>query len=425
MITLIGLGVNSGDISYNALLEIKRCNNVYLRTENTLSKCVLDSENISYKTFDHLFVSSKNFDTLNKKIVSSLLRESQDVCYLVDGAVDEDEVCKKIISKRKNVKIFNGVSRAGHYLSKLGLGGTYTSISAHNMQELTSSIIFPLVIFDIDNVLLCGQLKFILSDLVGENTICYLFNGGKVKKLPLYEIDRQKTFDYSTSLVIPKRELVDKERYNLDDLMEILRILRGENGCPWDKVQTKESILKNLIEECYELVDAIKLDDEDKMLEEIGDNFMQCSFHSLFAEERNAFTLSDIFTGVCTKLISRHTHIFGADSATSGEDALNVWEKNKEVEKNITSVTQNLKDVPSVFPALMRAQKVYKRAYKGLKLTDSKEDILKEISNEKEVGDLLFSLCKLAFITGVDAEECLTNVTENFISEIAKKDNLA
>ena len=153
--------------------------------------------------------------------------------------------------------------------------------------------------------------------------------------------------------------------------MEILRILRGENGCPWDRVQTKESILKNLIEECYELVDAIKLDDE-----EIGDNFMQCSFHSLFAEERNAFTLSDIFTGVCTKLITRHTHIFGADKANNDEDALNVWEKNKEVEKNITSVTQNLKDVPTVFPALMRAQKVYKRAYKGLKLKDSKEDIL-------------------------------------------------
>ena len=120
MINLIGLGVKAGDLSYNALQKLKSCNMVFVRTAQVESVKTLEQENINYISFDNLYLTSKNFDTLNKKIYSELTRASkeQDICFCVDGDVLEDRVCQKLISKKK-CNVFNGVSKAGYYLSFL------------------------------------------------------------------------------------------------------------------------------------------------------------------------------------------------------------------------------------------------------------------------------------------------------------------
>lgn len=421
MITLIGLGNKKGDLSYSAYLALKSATKVFLRTELTHSATLLKEEGIDYISFDALYSKSKSFDTLTAKIYREINKASKegDIVYCVDGAVSEDRVCQKLMKNRK-CEVFGGESKAGYILSLCNLGGGYSAVSAHEVELVSDNPIFPLVIYDIDDILVAGKVKLLLADYFGdENEIKFLSNG-KVKTIPLYELDRMEKFDYTTAVVLEKKSLIEKKRYNFDDLLDIIRVLRGENGCPWDKVQTKESIVKNLVEECYELVDAIKLNDDDKMREEIGDNLLQSAFHIIFAEERCAFDKSDVLSEVCEKLVFRHSHIFGQDTATSSEDALNVWEKNKMTEKSMNSAKDAVRDVPKCFPSLMRAQKVYKRAVKGGYEQMSIDDIYAKIAEEKDIANLLFYIVMLCQISGVDAEETLYDRIEKFVEEFCK-----
>ena len=146
-----------------------------------------------------------------------------------------------------------------------------------------------------------------------------------------------------------------KEKYTIDDLIQIMERLRQPDGCPWDRVQTHQSIKKSLIEETYEAIDALDFGDDKAFANELGDVLLQVVFHSQIAKERNAFDFSDVVTEICTKLITRHTHVFGEDNAGNEDEALANWEANKKKEKKLSSNTAVLKDVPKYLPALMRA----------------------------------------------------------------------
>lgn len=233
-----------------------------------------------------------------------------------------------------------------------------------------------------------------------------------------------------------------KEKYTIEDLLEILKILRGENGCPWDKVQTHESIKKSLIEEAYEVIDAMDSGSDAAFANELGDVLLQVAFHATIAKERGAFDFDDVLRELCNKLITRHTHVFGGDNAASAEEALGNWEKNKKKEKNLETYTDTLKDVPHGLPALMRAQKVQKKASAcGLdfenasnalkKIKEEAEAICESAENKSETkvheqfGDLLFSVVNLARALKVDSEVSLIDATNRFIARFEQAEKLA
>ena len=145
-----------------------------------------------------------------------------------------------------------------------------------------------------------------------------------------------------------------KEKYTYDDLLEIMKTLRSDNGCPWDLKQTHESLLHNLLEETYQVIDAIKKDNRNSLKEELGDLLLQIVFHARIAEEDSKFTMEDVIDGICKKLILRHPHIFGNVVANSTEEVLENWEQIKKVEKGYNTQTEVLKSVPEVLPALIR-----------------------------------------------------------------------
>lgn len=227
---------------------------------------------------------------------------------------------------------------------------------------------------------------------------------------------------------------LNKEQYTIDDLFEILSILRGENGCPWDRVQTHETIKKNMIEECYEAVDALDNGDDHDFANELGDVLLQVAFHSQLAEERGAFDFNVVLNEVCRKLITRHTHVFGDDKAKDAKEALNTWEENKKKEKQLDSYTAALKDVPSYLPALMRAEKVQKKAAAPGFDWDNIDDVYKKIAEEveevkaaktqqekeEELGDLLFAVVNLGRFLKVNSETALSAATNKFIRRFAK-----
>lgn len=230
------------------------------------------------------------------------------------------------------------------------------------------------------------------------------------------------------------------KNYTIDDLLDIMEQLRGDNGCPWDKVQTHQSIKKSMIEECYEAIDALDSGNDDAFANELGDVLLQVVFHAQLAKERGAFDFDRVVNEICNKLISRHTHVFGPEKAGNAEEALTNWEKNKKKEKGLATYTDTLKDVPHYLPALMRSEKVQKKAAAvGFDWDNDKavydkvnEEIgeLKEAQEtgdmekiEEEYGDLLFAAVNLGRHLGVTPELALAKASDKFISRFEAMEN--
>lgn len=233
-----------------------------------------------------------------------------------------------------------------------------------------------------------------------------------------------------------------KERYNIDDLRAIMKLLRSENGCPWDREQNHKSIRLNLLEEAYEAADAIDSEDNDALCEELGDVLLQVVFHSQMAEEDKAFDFDGVADGICKKLILRHPHVFGDVKVDGSAQVLDNWDNIKRKEKRQETYTDTLLSVPKAFPALMRAAKVQKRAAKaGFDWPDSRGafDKLREEIKElaaaaesgnaeniaEELGDLLFSAVNVSRFLSVDAEDALQSAANKFIDRFSKVEALA
>ena len=233
-----------------------------------------------------------------------------------------------------------------------------------------------------------------------------------------------------------------KEKYDINDLLEIMKILRSEEGCPWDREQTHASMRKDMLEEAYEVCEAIDMNDRDLLKEELGDVLLQVVHHARIEEEQGTFNFDDVCDGICKKLIVRHPHVFADVQVENTEEVLSNWEQIKQQTKGQTTGTQTLLSVPKTFPALMRAQKVQKRAAKtGFDYPDlywamgdleSELDELQcAIEDEdpaqcfEELGDVLFSAVNMARFLKADAEQALNASTEKFISRYQKVEQLA
>lgn len=245
----------------------------------------------------------------------------------------------------------------------------------------------------------------------------------------IFDIFGQREIEeYDSYIIVKELPLFDKTKFTFGDLMEIIARLRDEDGCPWDREQTPLTIRKNIIEESYELVEAIDLGDNEKICEESGDVILQGAFTAAMCEESGSFTISDALSGLCHKLISRHTHIFGKDKAISGEDALYYWERAKAKEKNQKDIKSKLDSVPQNFNALMKANKVQKyikkTGFDHPTVAEAIDKIYEEIAEfvsstgldkEKEAGDMLFSVVNVLRMSDIDPEVALNGTTNRFI----------
>ncbi len=222
-------------------------------------------------------------------------------------------------------------------------------------------------------------------------------------------------------------------KYSFEAFMDIIRKLRSEDGCPWDREQTHESLKSCLLEECYETVEAINNQDNENLCEELGDVLLQVALHSAIAEELEEFTVEDVISVVSEKMIRRHPHVFGNVTVSSASDVVDNWEVIKGQEKKENSLKDEIERIPRALPATIRAQKVQKKAAKsGMDFTDHKQvmekvhEELKELQEaiderdqnriDEEFGDVLFSMVNLSRFLHLNAENSLTNSTNKFIN---------
>ncbi len=231
-----------------------------------------------------------------------------------------------------------------------------------------------------------------------------------------------------------------KQRYDFEDFVEIIQILRAPGGCPWDAEQTHESLRKSFVEETYEALETIESGDTHGMCEELGDVMLQVLMHAQIEAENKTFDIGDVVDGICKKLVFRHPHVFGDTSVSSSADVLSNWDSLKKVEKSQKSESEVLQSVSKALPALMRAQKVQHKAAKvGLDFDgydSAKARLLEELCEleaarenasgiEEEYGDVLFSAVNLSRFLHIEAEESLTRSTEKFIARFTRVEALA
>ena len=231
------------------------------------------------------------------------------------------------------------------------------------------------------------------------------------------------------------------DAYGVRDLEDIVRLLRGPGGCPWDQVQTHESIRRNFLEEAYEVAEAIDEKDLAHLKEELGDVLLQVVFHTSIEQDKNGLTLDEVADGVCKKLIYRHPHVFG-DVAVSGTgEVLSNWEELKRREKGQTSGADTLEAVARSLPALWRAEKVQSKAKKaGLdwgtdapaavdKLSGAVDELRQTAACggdlEEALGRVLFAAVAVSRLTGVDSEDALNRATDEFITRFRAAEGLA
>ena len=233
-----------------------------------------------------------------------------------------------------------------------------------------------------------------------------------------------------------------KEKYTFPDLVEIVAILRAPGGCPWDREQTHASIKRSLIEETYEVIEAINKDDKTLLCEELGDVLLQVALHAEMEREAGVFDIAAVCDGICKKLIERHPHVFGETVVSGAQEVLDNWDTIKRKSKHQNTQGEAMQKVPLELPALMRAEKIQKKAKKAgfdwdeidgaydaldseiaeLKAAEAAGD---SAAVEEELGDVLFSVVNVARFLKVDPEQALTNASNKFLERYLVVERLA
>ena len=442
-IQIIGLGAaGEDDLTLRAHKALTEKIPTFVRTDrhplvNKLRK------KIDIKSFDDYFEKYETFDEVYENIIYTLIEQSKQygkINYCTAGSpYYGDIVTKKLINEYKgqiNTIIIDGMSFLDKCL-KLSGYADYNNIKILDCLE-TDEFSFDVnslnVITQVYDMDLASMLKVTLMETYPEDANILIIDvlAENVKRMPLLMLDREKNYGFSTYFCILPIEISKNRVYNVTNLLRIVKLLRGPDGCPWDKKQTHDSIRQHVIEEAYEVVDAIDNDDLDNLVEELGDLLFQIVFHAELASEEGYFNFSDVVTNVCKKMYFRHPHVFGDVKADNVEEALISWENSKLKEKNLTTYTDNLKNVPKALSTLSRSYKIQKRAAEvGFDWSDAQGAVLKikeellefieEYNNhnienmEEEFGDLLFALVNFARFEKINPDIALNKTINKFI----------
>ncbi len=367
-ITVVSLGPGDpGLLNEKTVNALKNAETLVLRTERHPIVSWLCQNHISFISLDDLYTDAEDFDSLNQSITARLLQISSDhpVVYAVPDAVS-DHTVRALFYRLKEccqLSIIPGVGAFDSYISSSlpFLSGSPVAIVPAS-DFLTSPCHDPkytLLITELDNPILAGQVKIVLSDtLEDEHTVLMFVSDHCPFEIPLYKLDRQRNIDHRTAVLIPGSDFRSRTQFVMQDLVEIMDYLRSPDGCSWDRMQTHESLRPYLVEEAWECVASIDENDMDHLCDELGDLLFQIVFHSSIGKSYDEFSLNDVINCICRKMIRRHPHVFGNNNA---EGVIPSWEQLKQQETGHISVIESLDDVSAGLPSLKYAAKVLKK----------------------------------------------------------------
>jgi tetrapyrrole methylase family protein/MazG family protein len=421
---------------------IQSAGKLFLQTALHTSAEAVRALHAEFTSMDDLFESCEDFDRLNEAIAERLC-SAGDCVYVATGSIFSSQlpVIQKVAEERGIcVVVLPYVSISAAAFPELS---QVRELSAHDLPNAFDPE-QSYVVCEIDSRLIAGEAKLALTEYFDDEltvTIASIDKSGdyKSRTIPLCELDRQEGYDATTCLYLPGQCYELRKRHSLEDVMRVVRRLRAPNGCPWDREQTHASLKNALLEECYELIDAIDEGDDNHICEELGDVLLQFALHAVIAEEQGAFTAQDAATDLVEKLIYRHPHVFGEVRVSGSGEVLKNWDALKMQQRKQETHAEVLKSVPRSFPALLRSRKVQKKAadvgfdwpnageafFKIDEETSELEEAMRSGEHiAEEMGDLLFAVVNVARLLKLEPEFLLMEATDKFIGRFETMEQL-
>lgn len=445
-ITIVGLGagdLNQLPLGVYRLLKGER--DVFLRTKEHPVVSQLEKEGFSYRSFDDLYERYDSFIEVYEHICKELLQEAKrnSVIYAVPGHPLVAEKTAQLLLARGEaegveIQIYGGQSFIDYLLQAVKIDPIegFQLLDGTNLKREEIQIRNHLFIAQVYDTFIASEVKLTLMEWLPDDYEVYIITGAgtqmeQVKKVPLYELDRSVEVNNLTSIYVPK---VTDERILYKDfgkLREIIAELRGPDGCPWDKKQTHESLKKYVIEEAYELVEAINEGDIDHIIEELGDVLLQVMLHSQIGEDDGYFSIDDVIDCLSDKMIRRHPHVFGTEKVDNAEQVIQNWQEIKNQEKGEDKEGSLLDSINKALPAILEAYEIQKMAAKvgfdwekvedaWLKVKEEVQEFEVEMEKrdhdklEDEWGDMVFALINVARFYHIHPEEALIKTNQKF-----------
>ncbi|WML58219.1 nucleoside triphosphate pyrophosphohydrolase [Neobacillus sp. PS2-9] len=444
------LGLGAGDLEQLPMGVYKKLlgsSHLFLRTKEHPVVQELEKEGMTYSSFDSVYEKHDQFEAVYEEIVQTLLQqaEHETVFYAVPGHPLVAERTVQLLlqygpENQVEISIGGGQSFIDALFASLKIDPVegfqlLDGNALHVGQLQLEQHIFISQVYD---QFIASNVKLTLMEKLPDDYTVFIVTaaGSKqevIEKVPLYELDRNVSINNLTSVYVPpvvEEEILYK---NFSKLRGIIAILRGPDGCPWDKKQTHESLKRYLIEETYEVIEAIDSGDIDHLIEELGDVLLQVMLHAQIGEDDGYFSVDDVIEGLSAKMIRRHPHVFGNAKAENAEEVVQNWQAIKEQEKG-KSPSSLLEGVSKSQPNLLRAYELQKKAAKvgfdWQEITPALEKVKEELDEfiqeldgtdeglqraKKEFGDLLFAFVNVARFLNIHPEEALFETNEKFI----------
>ncbi len=458
MITVVSIG--PGDPSFLNVITVRTLRDaspLVLRTGCHPLSVWLETEGMAFRTLDHLYETSDDFDALSRAAAEELWSLSGTSPYLVYAVSDvlTDRTVDALFSSRPEggeVRLVPGFSFADYYLPACRPFFSTADIRicpAASFDGTGLQPSRPLLITELNDEITAGEVKQALAAWIrDEETVLFLPGDGKALPVPLYELDRQPFYDHLSAVACGPFSYEQRSRKNLEDLMEIIDRLRAPGGCPWDRKQTHQSLEPYVVEEAWEVVGAAEENDPLHLAEELGDLLFQVVFHTSIGKSFDEFTMDDVLSAICQKMIRRHPHVFapasgsGATGAAvelpeagtriTAEQVTDNWDKIKQAETGSKTPLEALKDVSPALPALRYAEKVLRKMKHvpalpdpaPAEITESIRSLAEDLDPalpvselEKRFAALLFACSRLSAALGLDSEILLHEFTARLIRD--------
>jgi tetrapyrrole methylase family protein/MazG family protein len=442
---VIGLGPSGLEqLTLGNYRRIREAKKVFVRTAEHLCVQELIAEGIGVESFDEVYATELSFEAVYERIIELLRRELQqgsEVVYAVPGHPMVAEKTVQLIREKLAQEFEVVIHPAMSFVEEIFRALKFDPIDGvlvRNYDALKDVGLTGqewLIIPQVYNKLIASEVKLDLMTSYPDDAWVYVVQAlgthlEQVNRLPLYELDH-RTFDHLTTIVLPPNSDV----ISFSKLAKVMATLRSEGGCAWDREQTHDTLKPCLIEESYEVLEAIEKRDMYNLCEELGDLLLQVVFHTQLASENGEFEHQDVLRGIIQKLIRRHPHVFGREKAETAEDVILTWDRIKQEEKGSENDEAAFFKDPLGLPALMWASATQRRAAKvGFdwpdldgpwekvqeELQELKSALTSGIGVREELGDLLFAVVNLSRFLKLDAEEVLRDSIHKFQSRFLK-----
>ena len=426
-ITVVSLGPGArAHITLGAMETLEKAKKLILRTGEVDAAKYLREKDLSFETLDRLHEDCEDFEEFTQQAAEAVMKAAKraNVVYAVLDASADATVEELMKLCPENMVLAGGMPLSAPLLQAAGAKMPVRICSA--MELTVPQTQDGLLVVELNSRMLAGEAKIKLTPWYGDECEVLFFAPGEkavrtFTRMPLCEIDRQPKYNHTCAVYLPPVPLRSRERYDLWDLKRVLDILRGENGCPWDREQTHKSLARFLIEEAYETSVAIRDEDYDHVADELGDVLLQVFFQADIGAQYGTFELSDVTTDICKKMIKRHVHIFGDVTCETAQEVSDSWERMKQQERGNNTLSATLRDVSAGMPALLRAERLMKKMERGgLDLNA----VLEAAAEDSAVRQILQAVNALR-VSGACAEEKLQQAAEDMIRYVEKAENEA